>query len=383
MLSRNLKLKYISFYNDNSFNSNENRNTNLAINNKIKYICSALTKNGYEVEIISACWSNNKRGYYRGKVYNLFDKVTLRNFATFGSINILGKKAKQIFAVFQLLLFLIVNTKKHEKILVYHSLALMLPIQLAKFIKKLNIILEVEEVYTDVWKSKTSISSEVNYINKADKYILVSDVLKKMFNHKPSIVLYGSYKVLDDRPTNNSDKSLIDIVYAGSIDAVKGGARNAILCTEFLPDNFRMHILGFGEEQAIDVLLQDIKSINDKKGIEVCRYYGSMIDDDYMNFLLNCDIGVNPQYKGEYMDTAFPSKVLSYLEHNLKVVSTEINSIKLSKIAPFVTFAENDEPKSIAKAIIAASCKEYINDNNLIRNLDKAFIKSLKCLLGG
>lgn len=380
MSSKNLKLKYISFYNDRKFNKGENRNTHLAATNKINYICSALVKSGYDVDIISLCWSENESGYYKGNVYNISDEITLRNFATFGSKNNLTRKTKQLFAAFQLLLFLIFNTKKNEQILVYHSLALMLPIRLASTFKNLKLVLEVEEVYTDVWDTNSTKKKELKYINKAQKYILVSDILKEMFNQKPSVVLYGSYHILETDAVEMDSRATIDIVYAGSIDTIKGGAKNAVLCMDYLSGDYRMHILGFGEKSAIDRLLQDIALVNKNKKFECCKYHGTMVDDDYKNFLLNCDIGVNPQYQGEYMNTAFPSKILSYLTHNLKVVSTEIKSIKISKVASFINFAENDNPKSIAKAIVVAS-NGKLAQNNIIRNLDTAFVRDLKSLM--
>ena len=52
----------------------------------------------------------------------------------------------------------------------------MLPIKAARFIKKLEVILEVEEIYTEVWKDKRPLIDEKKYIDIADKYILLSDV---------------------------------------------------------------------------------------------------------------------------------------------------------------------------------------------------------------
>lgn len=381
MSTHNTRLKYVAFYNDDKFNKNENRVTFLAITNKINYICSALNRNGYEVEIISPCWSDNCAGYYKGNVYSISEGVKLRNFATFGSNNKIAKKAKQIFSALQLLLFLVFNTKKNEQIIVYHSLALMIPINIAKLIKKLDVILEVEEIYTDVWKVKSNKYKETKYISKFEKYILVSDLLKKMFGNKPSVILYGGYEVINDNTDSKNNKNTIEIVYAGSIDETKGGANNAVLCMKHLPDNYNMHILGFGEPHSIQKLKQNIKLINRQKGFECCNYRGTLVGKEYIKFLINCDIGVNPQYQGEYMNTAFPSKVLSYLTHNLHVVSTKIDSIALSKIAPNVTFAENDSPESIAKAISSIDIKTKCDSSNLIKELDKDFVNDLKCLI--
>lgn len=377
----NKKIKYIAFYNDDKFNKRENRNTFLSITNKVDYICSVLSRNGYEVQIVSPCWSDNCDGYYKGNKYSISDRIKLRNFATFGSNNNINKKAKHFFSAIQLLLFLLVNTKKHEQLIVYHSLALMIPINIAKFLKNLNIILEVEEMYTAVWGNKSNINKETRYINKSEKYILVSDLLKNMFQNKPSVVLYGGYQVLNEKLGTKKKKNVIDIVYAGSIDSTRGGASNAILCMNYLPTNYRMHILGFGEQTSIYKLQKDIILINNKKGYDCCKYHGTLVGREYNEFLFNCDIGVNPQYQGKYMNTAFPSKVLSYLSHNLKIVSTEIKSIKLSQVAPFIVFSDSDKPESIAKSIISINLKDMADSTNLIHKLDAEFVRDIKFLI--
>lgn len=376
------KIKYVAFYNDNKLNNNEGRNTFLALTNKVNYICSALYKNSCEVEIISPCWSNNTSGYYKGNSYKIFDGVELKNFSTFGSNNIITKKLKQFYSAIQLILYLIKNTEKNEQIIVYHSLALIIPISIVRLIKNLEVILEVEEIYTDVWDDKPNKNKEIRYINKAYKYIFVSDILKKIFGNKPNVVLYGSYLVFDEKFKIQSNNKLINIVYAGSIDEIRSGALNSVLCMRYLSDNYRMNILGFGESKSINKLKQEIKLINTQKGFECCKYYGTLVGSEYNNFLSNCDIGLNPQIQGDYMNTAFPSKILSYLSHNLKVVSTNIESIKISKIAPYIIFADDDLPESVAKAISTINKTDDATANiSIINQLDEEFIEEIKNLI--
>lgn len=381
MLVKNKNIKYVAFYNDHEINKVENRNSNLAVTNKVNYVCSALNRCGYNVDIVSPCWTENKTGYFKGNFFTISDKITLKYFATFGSRNILSKKFKQIFSALQLLLFLIFNTKKNEQVIVYHSLGLMPVINIVKLVKQLNVLLEVEEVYTNVWEKKTSTKEELKYINKMQKYILVSDVLKEMFPDKPSVVLYGSYTVVDTSCYDKKNSENVDVVYAGSIDTLKGGAMNAVLSTKYLPENYFMHILGFGSQSAVDKLNHEVNKLNEQAGRKRCIYHGVMVGDDYKKFLSSCHIGVNPQNEGDYMNTAFPSKVLSYLSHNLKVVSTRINSIEISQIAEHITFSENDEPQNIAKAIMSSANNNDINHGNIVEKLDNKFVQELKNLI--
>lgn len=381
MKAKNKTIKYVAFYNDDALNKAENRNTNLAATNKVNYVCSAITRCGYNVDIISPSWSQNASGYYKGNRYTISDNIELKCFATFGSKNKISKIFKQFFSALQLLLYLLFNTKKNEQIIVYHSLGLMHVVTIAKKIKHLNVLLEVEEVYTNVWEHKVSTKKEINYIQKMEKYILVSDVLKKMFPNKPSAVLYGSYNVLDALQKDNQNIDKIDVVYAGSIDAVKGGAMNAVLSAKHLPENYFMHILGFGSQSAIGKLNEEIKLLNEQSPSERCKYHGILVGDDYRKFLFSCHIGVNPQHEGDYMNTAFPSKVLSYLSHNLKVVSTRINSIEISQIAKYITFSKDDEPKNIAKAIVESAHSKKVRHGNIVKELDNQFVDELKKLI--
>lgn len=373
------ELKYIGFYNDNYFNLHENRNTSLAVKNKMDYICSALTRNNLKVKIISPCWTNNTKGFFKGKEYIKSNYITIKNFATFGSNNKVLQKINKFFIALQLLLYLIINTKRNEEILVYHSLALILPIKIAKKIKNLSIILEVEEIYSTVWKGTYDVDKEISYINMADKAIFASDQLQNYFKINKSVVVYGSYNYYDKKNFNKKFKKNIDIVYAGSIDKIKGGAKNSVLAMNYLPNKYRLHILGFGNNSDIEELKKLINYVNKEKGYECCRYYGSLDGEKYSEFLLNCDIGLNPQKEGEYMDFAFPSKILSYLAHGLEVVSTRIKSVEQSKVASRITFSKNDNPQEIAKSVL--SIKIGNQNNNIVRKLDKKFVSDIYKLL--
>lgn len=373
------ELKYIGFYNDNYFNLHENRNTSLAVKNKMDYICSALTRNNLKVKIISPCWTNNTKGFFKGKEYIKSNYITIKNFATFGSNNKVLQKINKFFIALQLLLYLIINTKRNEEILVYHSLALILPIKIAKKIKNLSLILEVEEIYSTVWKGTYDVDKEISYINMADKAIFASDQLQNYFKINKSVVVYGSYNYYDKKNFNKKFKKNIDIVYAGSIDKIKGGAKNSVLAMNYLPNKYRLHILGFGNNSDIEELKKLINYVNKEKGYECCRYYGSLDGEKYSEFLLNCDIGLNPQKEGEYMDFAFPSKILSYLAHGLEVVSTRIKSVEQSKVASRITFSKNDNPQEIAKSVL--SIKIGNQNNNIVRKLDKKFVSDIYKLL--
>ncbi|WP_422484801.1 hypothetical protein [Gudongella sp. DL1XJH-153] len=375
------KVKYIAYYNDDKINPRENRNTFLAIKNKVDYICRALNRNGYEVEIVSPCWSNNDTGYYKGRISRINEGVLLRNFFTIGSKGKTMKKIKQILSSIFLLKYLLFGIKKEDIVIVYHSISLIWPITIAKYIKKFDIILEVEEIYSDVWKGSANYEQEVKYIKKFEKYLFASDKLSVLFAEKPSVVIYGAYEAINVEKKENNFNDEINLVYAGSIDRVKGGAFNAIKSMRYLPNRYHLNILGFGEKTHIDEMIDLIEKLNLEMNRECCSFHGILVGDEYKKFMLNCDIGLNPQVQGEYMNSAFPSKVLSYLSHHLNVVSTAIESITISKVANQINFSADDTPSSIAKAVMTVELDKAHSQLSVIETLDYEFVKDLNSLL--
>lgn len=166
-----------------------------------------------------------------------------------------------------------------------------------------------------------------------------------------------------------------------SIDDTKGGAYNAAKCAELLPENFIVHILGTGNKKDLDKLIGIIDNVNKEKKRNACEYHGVLIGEDYSNFLFNCQIALNPQIEGEYMNTAFPSKVISYLSHNLRVVSTRINSIEKSKLSYFITFSEDDQPENIVSSILSIKLDSPLDSASEIQKLNNDFVIHLNRLL--
>lgn len=84
----------------------------------------------------------------------------------------------------------------------------------------------------------------------ADAFILSNDLLDGKINkyRKPSIVIYGTYKV-EQKIVEKFNDGKIHAIYAGTFDANKGGAQIAIQAAEYLPENYHIHICGFGTEQ--------------------------------------------------------------------------------------------------------------------------------------
>ncbi|MDO9154307.1 MAG: glycosyltransferase [Paludibacter sp.] len=374
------EIKYIGFYD--LPNAKGSRVSTLAAINKMDYIAEAINRAGFDVHIVSPAWSSDngsRSTAQKGETIHIHPNKKVTFCPTYSTENKITRNLKIIFTLIWLFLWLIKNVKRNEKIIVYHVQWLSLPLRLAKRLKGFNLILEVEEFYGNVWKNKNILNKwEQKLIKSADSYIAVSDVLAELLGEKVKAVVYGSYLVPDFNNTNPyflNDK--INVVYAGSIDDTKGGAFNAAKCAELLPVNYIVHILGSGNIQIKNELLKQIDLINIKLERSACIYHGVLNGKNYDEFLFNCQIAINPQKEGKYMNTAFPSKVISYLSHNLRVVSTRINSIEKSKLRYLITFSEDDQPINIVQSILSIDFNNLYDSASEIKKLNDDFVINL------
>ena len=85
---------------------------------------------------------------------------------------------------------------------------------------------------------------------------------------------------------------------------------------------------------------------------------------------------------GAYLQTSFPSKILSYLSMGLAVVSCYIECVSACRIGDLVTYYHEDTPEKIAEAIRSTSVQ---NSSTAIlkrmEQLDDSFCADLQRLL--
>ena len=375
-------IRYVGFYDLDKYKE-ENRNYAISAKNKMDYIISSLEKLKRNVEVISPSWSGNSDGIYAERNIVFRKKSRLIIPRTFGA----KSKFKRIWRILNswiwLIGYMIKNVEKKETIIVYHSLMLIVPIVIIKKIKKINLILEVEEIYTDVLEVNRFFKYlEKKFINQADSYILSNDFLeKKIINKdKSKIVLYGIYENsinidlngLEEDVERNFNKDKINLVYSGVIDANKG-AFKSVQIGEFLSELYHIHIIGFGSEENILKLKKYILEVNKNTKCKI-TYDGIFIGDDYKSFLRKCDIGLCTQDKNaSYSETSFPSKIMSYICNGLKVVSVKLNSIVKSKIVNEINLYEDEDPKKIAELIKKIQLNGKKEKNKFIEELDNEF----------
>ena len=365
-----IKIHYVGFYS--KIDNPNNFRIFPALNTKMNYIISVLKRENCHLSILALGETQSKNKIYKRKVLKIDEKEKITYVFTF---NFGLKILSRICLLFQLFYYLVFKVKRNEIVLYYHTYATIPVVRLSKFFNNFKLVLEVEEIYQAAWRGNQSkIEAEIKYIKEiGNSYIFVNDLISDIIkNNKPSIACYGNYNytVISKRIKNPEDLS-INVIYAGVIAEKDSDVYLAIETAKLLPENYRLHILGYGIEDDVRNLKKELHLIN-KSNI---KFYGRLDGNEYTNFLSTCDIGLSTRVlEDKYSDFTFPSKILVYLSNGLKVVSSPISSVANSKIGKTIHFYESNNPDSVAKAII----KSYQNNSkeesrNILNSLDKDF----------
>jgi hypothetical protein len=220
-------------------------------------------------------------------------------------------------------------------------------------------------------------------IAEADRYLLSTAILNGRINQKkrPFCVCGGVYRpepVLCVPPNNGE----IHLVYSGIIDQTKRGAFTAAQVAEFLDENYRTHIIGFGSEEDVGSLRHLIRVINEKKGRVVLRYEGIKLGEQFTSFLQGCHIGYSTQSpEPEFNGSSFPAKIFSYLTNRLRVVSISTEAIRASEASSVIHFYYHDDPKEIADVVRGVNLKGAPQGLILVGKLHEKFLRDISWLL--
>ena len=349
--------------------------------NKINYICSALNSVGVGVEIISCSMIANHH----------IDQTTEHIYADTSvtylpadriSRSAIGKVIGMLKRNIILFFYLLVNAKKNETILVYHSLNNMRAVKFAQMIKRFKMCLEVEEIYNDVYKrSGASKRFELDYIKGADMYLFPSNILAQKFNcnKKPQAIVYGAY--VNQRFNEcKYDDGRIHIAYTGSFDPHKGGLMVALEIAKYLDDSFCLHVLGTGSDEVIETINSSIE-YNLSKNLCEIKYDGLKNGDEYNRYLQWCDLGLSTQNpEATFNNTSFPSKVISYLANGLRVLTAPIDVLTHSEFGDILYYYRDNDPKKIADVIRSIDFSADYDSVGVIEELNRSFCESIRGL---
>lgn len=355
-----------------------------ASQNKLNYIFGCLKPNVEKIEILSLT-NVSLNGKAKGSEIFYDENTTIYYPKSLPRNNIINKLIYKIWnkkLIYKFLKKNLSNCKKGEVVYVYH-MAVYHSI-LSKLLRKfhLKMILEVEEIYGDVFNNKKLRKREFKFFNKADGYLFASKELNALINHdnRPYAILYGPYQFNDFCGQRRND-DLIHCVYSGILDLEKG-CNNAINAALYLDGKFHIHILGYGTDKQKNEILSLIENVS-KQTKCLITFDGLKTGKEYDEFLRTCDIGLctqNPNAK--FNGTSFPSKLLAYISNNLKVVSVKTNIIEDSPFKQFITFYNINSPQCIADAIRRATFENTHDAKNVLSTLDKRFKSDLKVLIG-
>lgn len=362
------------------FDNKTNRNVTPSAITKGKYVASALASCSSEVEIVSLAYptkDSQDEVYYQvseNVICHLFKgKYSNNRIIRYIDHKLYDKKIRK---------YLKQNVKKEDIIVVYHSLANM---KLVKYIKKNvtdKIVYEVEEIYGDVINDEKAKIKELKAFKNASSYIFSNDYLNTIINTKqlPYVTCYGTYEI----PTlykESFNDNLIHCLYAGTL-AQNKGALNAINVAKYLPNNYLIHILGFGSEKDIADIKNAVNEVNNSYGTTKVIYEGLKLNEEYLKFIQKCQIGLCTQnIDAAFNTTSFPSKILSYMSNGLEVVGVNIAAIKNSKVGQYIQFYNVPDEKEIANAILNINLNNKTNNVDVVKELDKEFKEDLKDML--
>lgn len=379
-------MKYFGYYAD----DRNNKNVNCAPSaiNKMHYISKQIANVEGKTEIISAV--SPIQGSQISECYELEQGISVRYFeASYSSYKIISI-IKRVLHKARLFNWAYKNINQGEKVIVYHSLGYMRLFKLLKKIKNFSLILEVEEIYADVLNNQKIRKKELEFANLADAYIFPTELLDEFINkeHKPSVIIYGSYQVEKNRNCNifqenlnNEPDDVIHCVYAGTLDPRKGGAVATAAAAVYLPGNYHVHILGFGSNQQIIDMKSLIKDISKRTKAKI-TYDGLLTGEDYIRFIQSCDIGLSTQDPtAAFNTTSFPSKILSYLANGLRVVSINIPVIEQSAVGDMLYYYTEQNPEQIANAIKSVNIDGDYDSRGRVSKLASNFEQDLRTLL--
>ncbi|MBR4030728.1 MAG: glycosyltransferase [Clostridia bacterium] len=350
--------------------------------NKMGYIISVLSEMTDIHSIVVSPCETSLHSYVKGSLHDLNGRVSLRTFDSFHSKNKIIRGLGHIWTKFQLLHFLMTHVKSDDTVVVYHSLALMSVVKKLKKEKKCHLIIEVEELYSDVNEDQVLREKELEYLQIADKYIVITELLNKQVNgqNKPRIISHGTYRAVPKYSKKFNDGK-IHIVYAGTFNPVKGGAFSAIEAAEYLDDNYVLHILGNGTEADTEMVIKKIEQVSARTKCSVV-FDGYKTGKEFDAFIQSCHIGLSTQQPdGKYNASSFPSKILMYMSNGISVVSIRIPVVETSNVKDYIFYYDTPTPKDIANAVMCVPVDHTCDSSDRLHELHETFARDLNAFL--
>ena len=375
-------LYYIGYYSCDSI-AEEKRSANPAAANKMGYLIHALGEALNEPFTVVSPAGTKEHRFFRGSCAKLPGGVFLRTFPTFSSKHRLLRGGGHLLTRLSFLLYLLLKVRREEHLLVYHSLAYQNVIRWICKLKKCRLTIEVEEIYSDVTGNTRQRESEINYLQTADSYLYITELLRNEVDaQKASVLYHGTYRALPDYGMRFDDDR-IHVVYAGTFRKAKGGVYTAIAAAEYLDHRYTLEILGGGSEEENAAVQELIREVSEKTKCKI-KYVGYKSGKDFDSYIQACHIGLSTQQAvSKFNATSFPSKVLMYMSNGLRVVSVRIPAVETSAVGDRVYYYDKQDPKEIARVIRSVTLDDGYDSRAHLNVLHRNFVEQLKRLLNG
>ena len=324
---------------------------------KMKYVVEQMLASGVSLYIVSLA-QQTRKGFFRPL------KKKLQNAETpilyLGGVNGLGSLGRifnNIIKLMELFLLLVFKVKSTDKVALYHNYPQTRFVALIKFLIRADVVIEVEELYGySPTEDKPWVEKEIRAVKKMDAFICVNEGMPRLLGLPAGsyVVNYGA-GVIPERTVGRRNDGKIHVVYAGTIEAYKRGASTAVEAARYLPDNYVMHIIGFGDEENVRRLKQKVEEVNSFLNRIVVEYDGYYSGEDLDAYLFGCHIGLSSNVmRPNFANNSFPSKVITYMCHDLSVVLGYAEAFYHVPMSEGWTFYHEFSPKQIAEAIILA-----------------------------
>ncbi|MBE6013780.1 MAG: glycosyltransferase family 4 protein [Lachnospiraceae bacterium] len=378
-------MKIVCFYDIEKY-KNEERVFAPSTATVIDYIAHSLNRLNIPVEIVSPAETRKSAGKYPMRSEMISEGVRLTQCASNGHRNKLLRIISKIRSRLWLVRYLKKNTVNNELILSWDSPVLYEPLLIFRLLdrKKTKLLYYASEIYQEVIPlNYLKRRMEWKLFKKADMFLVSTSLLERKINknQRKSLVLHGTYKV-NEKIAEESHDGKIHVLYAGIINSSKGSSM-AVEIASYLPECYRVHIIGYGRQDDIDALKVAIATSNENNSCKIV-YDGVLLGEDYSRYLQRCDVGICSQdLNAKYNNSSFPSKILSYMANGLRVVSVDLEAVRTSKIGDFLFFSASDSAEDIAKAIMEIDIHDEYDSRRIINELDCQFVRSFEEMLKG
>lgn len=373
---------YLGFY-DVPDSNGYRREVSPAGVSKMDYISDVVSRSGFNVRIVSVA---RKVSFFGKDSPSINDcGINVEYCFSLGGRFKLSRIFDYIYMRLYVLFFILLRVKPGQTVIVYHSMAYLNIIDFARRFVDFKYILEVEEVYSDVGdiSNRSEVRDrEIVSLARADAFIFPSSVLADVFikYERPSLVISGNYSLARFISSKIVDGA-IHLVYAGTFDRNKGGVFTSIEAMKFLDERYVLHILGFGSDSDVDLVNNEISIARSLIRGRIV-FHGLLIGQDYCKLVSSCHIGMCVQDPSAVFSvSSFPSKVFSYLSHNLIVVSVDMLVIRRSVVFDYLYISHSDDPRLVAEVVSSVDFSSAKSGHDLLRKLDADLLRDLPLFL--